>query len=78
MAAFPRKSKHEVQRDIDARGGGKTTINQFEKESQNFMRGQIDNLIHSLNEGMNHSAQKDLKAWTTTEVSDYTVLPLVT
>lgn len=38
------------------------------------MHGQIDNLVHSLNEGMNHSAPKDLKAWTTTKVSDYTVL----
>lgn len=63
---------------MQVRGGGKTTINQFEKKSQNFMRGQIYNLVHSLNEGMNHSAPKDLKAWTTTKVSDYTVLPLVT
>lgn len=39
------------------------------------MLGQIDNLVHSLNEGMNHSAPKDLKAWMTTKVSDYTVLP---
>lgn len=67
------KSK-EILIQVPGGGGGKTTINQFEKKSQNFMRGQIDNLVHFLNEGMNHSAPKDLKAWTTTKVSDYTVL----